>query len=168
MNKKEKLYDRKYIVGEDLEIGRYSIKIKNGHAMYRLEEVFNNNFKILIISGLISVDKNYYGVPKVELSLKENQILSLLRSNEFIVEKIEHELKYKLPTGIHIVGKDLPVGKFKVLAKGVGNFILQDESREVMVNEIIPSEDTDKLIVNFKDRQILFLIGIEGIQLEKI
>lgn len=162
------LFTGDFEVGTDVEPGRYVITCGSGSGNLF---VYNNGMPIIneVLAASAS-DSFGLGVTKVEVDLAKGQTIQISGLNSVKFEPATIELKTKLPSGFHLVGRDVPAGSYIATApNGSGNFFVYGKSGMPKVNEVLGKDDfglsVEKVKFSVKDGEIIQISGLEIVEL---
>lgn len=165
------LFAGEFIVGKDIKPGRYVITCKSGSGNL----IVYDGGKLYINEILTSpFEKSLrLGVTKIEVDLKEGQVIKISGLNNVSFEPAVIEQKTTLPSGYHLVGRDVPAGNYIATApQGSGNFIVYDKNGMPKVNEILGKDDfglsVEKIKFSVKNGDVIYISGIEVVELNKL
>lgn len=160
--KKVELFAGEFEVGKDVTPGRYEITSLDGTGNF---VVYNGEMPV-VNEILTDNANNEIGITKIEVDLSEGNTIQISGINKVLFKPAEIKLKTTLPSGNHLVGRDVPAGSYVVTtAKGSGNFVVYNGEIPV-VNEILGGDlGVEKVKVSLKDRQMIVISGLESVKL---
>ncbi len=160
--KEVELFAGEFVVGEDVVPGRYEITSLKGTGNF---VVYDGEMPV-VNEILTDNASNQIGITKLEVDLSEGNTIQISGINKVLFKPAEIKLKTTLPSGNHLVGRDVPAGSYVVTtAKGSGNFVVYNGEIPV-VNEILGGDlGVEKVKVSLKEGQMIVISGLESVKL---
>lgn len=150
-----------WIVGDDIDPGRYSISSLSGSG----EVYVYYDDKPIILELLTDTGNLEDGVSNVESNLEIGYkiIIPELKSVSFTT--VEHSLKTELPAGSHKVNRDIPSGSYTVTCVGTGIISTYTSDGYPIIDETISDEDVDyassSIDITLDEGEYISIYGIE-------
>lgn len=159
------LFAGQFEVGIDVEPGRYIITTDSGSGNF-----FVYSGDIPVINEILSSTADGFGITRIETDITEGQVIEVSGLNRVLLNPAFIEQKTVLPSGIHLVGRDVPEGSYIASASsGSGNFIVYSNNGMPKVNEILGKDDfglaVEKVKFSIKNGETIHISGIEMVEL---
>lgn len=105
------LFSGEWIVGEDLNAGRYKITVAEGQSgnffVYSDEAQEYADINIILDNSNMRM-----GVPEAHYDFTDGQVIGIKGMDNVLFEPVESEIKTELKTGNWLVGADVEPGKY--------------------------------------------------------
>lgn len=150
-------------VGTDIRSGRYKISCQSGSG-----NIYISNNGTIFVNEILNSKREDFGVTSIEVDLFPGNQIEISGIDKVKFEPSPFRARKSLPTGIHLVGRDIAVGKYTATTRSEsGNFTVYDTNGELIYNEILSSSNdgfgTKSLSVTLQNGYIIQISGLEKV-----
>lgn len=174
-NEPVELFSGEWIVGEDLNAGRYKITVAEGQSgnffVYGDESQEYADINIILANSNMGM-----GVPEAHYDLINGQVIEIRGMDNVLFESVESEFKTELKTGNWLVGADVKPGKYiATTAEDTSGNLFVYEAGEYpegypKVNEILGKGEynigTERAQLKLEEGQMIVIYGITTLFLD--
>lgn len=164
-----KLHAGEYIVGEDIEAGRYDVTCTSGLGSFYVYE----EDRIIVSELLYSSNKaSKIDVTKIQYDLYDGQKIVISDTNDIVLTPSTIKLRKILYTGMHIVGRDVAEGRHTIkVPEGSGMLVVNSVYGEPEIIEFLGKDENGVAVeiinLTLKEGETIFLSGVKLIEIKK-
>ena len=170
-NEKVELFTGEWIVGEDINPGRYVVSVESGSGNFF---VYDENDSPIVNEILGTNEIGGFDIETVTIDLNEGDKIEISGLNEVMFTPYETKfLEDEITTGMWVVGADIKPGKYIATAPEgeSGNLMVFDENGLPVTNEIIGVNDSfnmgvEKVQLKLQENQVIIISGLSKINIK--